>query len=145
MLQSFLDAVMASSSASSTTTLSIPRDYAYVIGVWLLFWLQQSIIFVLPVAKQRKATGIAAPTLYPTDKQIDQLKLKPAQVQTYLCAQRVHQQNVEFLVVYTPLLLISGLNHPARAAAAGLLVWLGRLVFALGYWAGPTKRNLGAW
>jgi hypothetical protein len=48
--------------------------------------------------------------LYPTDKLISSLKLSPEQVDKYLCVQRVHQNNMEFLVMFFPMLLLAGFH-----------------------------------
>ena len=94
---------------------------------------------------QRKATKISPPTIYPTDSQIKDLKLTPEQVEKYLCAQRVHQNNLEFLAVFLPIFLLAGLHEPRTAALAGAVVWVGRMVTALGYWSAPGARIYGGW
>ena len=52
---------------------------------------------------------------------------------------------MEFLVTFTPILLLAGLENPMHAAYAGAVVWLGRLVTAIGYWHGANKRSFGGW
>ena len=52
---------------------------------------------------------------------------------------------MEFLVTFTPILLLAGLENPIHAAYAGAVVWLGRLVTAIGYWHGANKRSFGGW
>lgn len=49
---------------------NIPSNFGYVAAVSVAFWVQQSVLFVIPVVQQRIATGIKAPTLYPTDKEV---------------------------------------------------------------------------
>eukprot|EP01032_Pedospumella_encystans_P031039 gene31039-35027_t len=127
------------------SAIQIPAEYGYVLIVALAFWIQQNIIFVIPVGLQRSKTGIKPPVLYPNDKLITNLKLSESQVDKYMCAQRVHQNNIEFLVMYFPLFLISSLENPVHAAAAGAAVWLGRMVTALGYWNNASSRIYGAW
>jgi hypothetical protein len=41
--------------------------------------------------------------------------------------------------------LLSSLENPIHAAAAGALVWLGRLITAMGYWNSTESRIYGAW
>lgn len=77
--------------------------------------------------------------------QIHELKLSPDAVGKYMRAQRVHQNNVEFLTVFQPMLLLAGMYSPIHAAAAGALVWVGRMVTALGYWHSAEARSYGAW
>lgn len=125
--------------------IMLPEKYEYVLAVLLGFWVQQSIIFVIPVVRQRISTGIKAPTLYPTDSEIKDLKLSPEQVGNYMRAQRVHQNNVEFLVTYVPMLLAAGFQNPVHAAIAGAVVWAGRMVTALGYWQSASARSYGGW
>ena len=126
-------------------SIEIPAEYGYVIAVALALWFQQAVIFVIPIGMQRMKTKISPPTLYPTDRQIKELALTDQQVDNYMCAQRVHQNNMEFLVVFFPMLLIAGLENAKYTAIAGAAVWLGRLVTAIGYWHGAGKRVIGGW
>lgn len=123
----------------------IPNEYGYAILVAVAFWVQQSVLFVIPIAMQRSQTGIKAPYLYPTDKLVKDLSLSEAQVECYMCAQRVHQQNVEFLTIFFPIFFLGTLANPIHAAAAGALVWVGRMITAIGYWKGAGHRIYGAW
>ena len=107
--------------------------------------LQQAFVFVIPVAMARKKTGIQAPVLYPNDSLIKELKLNKEQVDKYLCVQRVHQNNVEFLVVFWPVYFLCGLVDPMGSAYAGAVVFGGRMATAIGYWHGANKRVFGAW
>lgn len=83
--------------------------------------------------------------MYPSDKLISTLKLSEKQVNSYMCAQRVHQNNMEFLVIFFPILLLAGLYNPINTAIAGSLVWIARLVVAIGYWKSAEHRIYGAW
>ena len=125
--------------------IALPDKYGYVLAVLLAFWVQQAIIFVIPVATQRRKTGIKPPTLYPNDSEIKELKLSPEAVGDYMRAQRVHQNNLEFLLTFLPILLIAGLHNAENVAIAGAIVWLGRLVTAIGYWQSASARSYGAW
>jgi hypothetical protein len=44
-----------------------------------------------------------------------------AQVNENLCVQRVHQNNVEFLSAYFPVMIIAMLGYPMQTANAGAL------------------------
>jgi uncharacterized membrane protein YecN with MAPEG domain len=123
----------------------LTTEYGYVLLVAVAFYLQHQILFIIPVVRQRGATGIKAPVLYPNDKLVSNLKLSESQVDAYMRAQRVHQNNMEFMCVYFPLYLISALENPTHAAAAGAVVWLGRLIGAIGYWHSSSGRIFGAW
>ena len=125
--------------------VEIPAQYGYVIAVFLAFWVQQNVIFVIPIAMQRSKTNIKPPTLYPTDSQIKELKLSEDVVNSYMCTQRVHQNNVEFLSCFLPLMLLAGLFNAEHAAIAGAIVWAGRMVTALGYWKSAGARMYGGW
>lgn len=125
--------------------IAVPKEYGYVLLVAVAFWIQQALIFVIPVVVQRNKTGIKAPVLYPNDKLVTELKLSDHQVGEYMRAQRVHQNNVEFLCIYFPMFLLSALENPTHAAAAGALVWLGRMVTALGYWKSVSAKSYGGW
>jgi len=117
--------------------VEIGKDFGYVVLVALMLYVQQAWIFVIPVAIQRNKTKILPPTLYPRDSEIKELKLSPGQVKSYLSAQRVHQNNVEFLVAFWPLFLIAGVFFPLQASIAGFVVFLGRLCYGIGYWIAP--------
>mmetsp|Transcript_3927 Transcript_3927/g.6160 ORF Transcript_3927/g.6160 Transcript_3927/m.6160 type:complete len:153 (-) Transcript_3927:109-567(-) len=124
--------------------IDIPASYGYVVGVAVGLWIQQ-ILFTIPVGLQRSKTGIKPPTLYPNDKLITTLKLSPEAVDTYNRTQRVHQNNMEFLVIYFPMLLLAGIKNAEHAAIAGAVVIAGRFVTALGYYSSAEKRILGGW
>lgn len=125
--------------------INLPPDFGYVIAVMLAFWVQQSVIFVIPIASARSNTGIQPPVLYPNDSLIKELKLTDEQVDNYMRAQRVHQNNMEFLCAFMPIFFVAGLYNPMHTAIAGALVWAGRLATAIGYWRSAKLRILGAW
>jgi hypothetical protein len=128
-----------------SSSVEITHEHGYAVAVILALWFQQSIIFVIPVALVRKKFGIVPPTLYPRDAQVKSLSLSETQVDEYLRAQRVHQNNVEFLTVFFPIIMISSIFFPMQSAYAGALVWSGRMVTAIGYWKSANKRVWGAW
>ena len=110
-----------------------------------MFLLQQ-IVLVLPVVKQRISTGIKAPTLYPRDGQIKELKLAPYQVENYMRAQRAHQNNVEFTSVFMALFLVTGLfpEVTLHVALAGAASRRGRVTL-LSTFSEASGGPLGAW
>ena len=123
--------------------IELTKEHGYVLAVILAFWIQQSIIYVIPVVKQRGATGIKAPTLYPRDSEIKEKKLTDKQVDDYMRVQRVHQNNVEFLVCFIPLLVIAAIANAEHAAYAGAFVWAGRMVSSMGYYVSADSRIYG--
>ena len=127
------------------TTVHIPVDsqYGYVVCLGILFFLQQQLFFIIPVALARRKYGIKPPTLYPSDSLIKSLKLSEEDVQKYNSTQRVHQNNVEFLVTFLPLFLLAGLHDPMQTFYAGLVVFIGRTITAIGYYHNPNSRVFG--
>jgi len=123
--------------------VDIPAEYGLVVAMALALYLQQTVLFVIPVIMQRRKTGIAPPTLYPTDSQIKELKLTSAQVDGYLRAQRVHQNNLEFLPIFYPMMLLAGLHNPLHTFYAAIVVFLGRLAFFIGYNISASARVFG--
>ena len=73
--------------------IELTKDHGYAIGVACALWFQQSIVFTIKVGLKRREVGIKPPTLYPNDSEIKSLKLTPEQVDSYMCTQRVHQNN----------------------------------------------------
>ena len=122
--------------------MNIKKDYGYVLFVGLLLYLTQQLLLIVPVIKERSSTGIKAPTLYPRDSEIEELKLTKEQVDSYLRAQRAHQNNVELMSVFMPIFLITGLFEPRKVAIAGLIVLVFRILGGIGYLYG--KRMVGA-
>ena len=55
------------------------------------------------------------------------------QVNSYYCAQRAHQNSMEFYSVFMGLYLITGLFEPTNVAIAGAVVAFFRLVGGLAY------------
>ena len=117
----------------STYNITLSADHGWFLASVVGFYLQQAIVFVIPVVKQRLATGIKAPTLYPSDSEIKKLNLTETQVADYTRAQRVHQNNMEFLSCYMPIYLMSGLLDPLLTAKAGAAILALRCVNAAGY------------
>jgi hypothetical protein len=74
------------SNSVTMTTINLDKEYGYVVLVAVGFWVLQ-FLFMIPIGLLRNKTGIKPPTLYPTDKQITNLKLSPEEVDTYMRAQ----------------------------------------------------------
>ena len=128
-----------------TIPLELTSDHGYAIAVLLAIWFQQQFIFTIKVAMARSKFKIQPPTLYPRDSEVKAAQLTPEQLDEYMCTQRVHQNNVEFLSTYLPVMVIAMMGYPSKTAYAGAVVWLGRMAVALGYWNGAGKRAAGAW
>lgn len=65
------------------------------------------------------------------------------QVDSYMCVQRVHQNNVEFLSCYFPIMILAMLGNPTKTFYASVVVFLGRMVTAIGYYGAAKKRVAG--
>jgi len=122
--------------------MNIKKEYGYVLILGLLLYITQQVLMIIPVMRERRSTKIKAPTLYPRDSEIKNLNLSEDDVLNYYRAQRVHQNNVEAMSVFMPLFLIAGIFQPIKAAIAGSIVWVFRLVGGIGYLYG--KRMYGA-
>lgn len=62
-----------------------------------------------------------------------------------MCVQRMHQNNVEFLSCYFPVMLLAMINYPTETFYGSTVVLLGRGVTAVGYYSGAKKRVMGGW
>lgn len=122
--------------------MNIKKEYGYVLIMSLLLYITQQLLMLIPVMKERSSSNIKAPILYPRDSEIKELGLNKEQVLNYYRAQRVHQNNVEVMSVFMPLFLIAGFFEPTKVAIAGAIVWVFRLVGAIGYLYG--NRMYGA-
>lgn len=131
--------------AMGTVTVDLTPEHGWFFFSVLALVLQQALVFVIPVAIKRRKTGIKPPVLYPNDSLVKELKLSKEQVEGYLCVQRVHQNNVEFLVTFWPVYFLCGLVDPMNTAYAGAVVLAGRMATAIGYWHGANKRVIGGW
>ena len=122
--------------------MEIKKEFGYVLFVAVMLYLTQQLLLIIPVIKERRSTGIKAPTLYPRDSEIKKLNLSEQQVESYLRAQRAHQNNVEVMSVFMPIFLIAGLFEPKNVAIAGLIVLIFRIIGGLAYLYG--RRMYGA-
>ena len=71
-------------------------------------------------------------------------KLSYKQWYEFNSAQRAHYNFVEWIASTIALILIGGVYFPIVSAALGLAVFLGRLIYAIGYAVGgPNGRLIG--
>lgn len=71
-------------------------------------------------------------------------KLSYKQWYEFSSAQRAHYNFLEWIASTLALLLIAGVYFPIPSAALGLAVFLGRLIYAIGYAnGGPQGRLIG--
>jgi len=124
-------------------SIELTQEHGKCIAALVLLWIQQQLVFVIPVALARKRTGIQPPTLYPRDSEIKALNLSAKDVDSYMCAQRVHQNNMEFLTCFLPIMILAMLDSPTATYKAAIVVLVGRMVTALGYYKGASKRVFG--
>ena len=124
-------------------SIELTQEHGKCIAVLVLLWIQQQLVFVVAVALARMRTGIQPPTLYPRDSEIKALNLSAKDVDSYMCAQRVHQNNMEFLSCYFPVMILAMLNSPTATYQASIVVFVGRMVKGFGYYRGASKRLLG--
>ncbi|KAJ6591153.1 hypothetical protein DFH09DRAFT_1420123 [Mycena vulgaris] len=93
---------------------------------------------IVSVSTHRKAAGVAYPQLY-ADKV--EAAASPAAFK-FNCAQRVHQNTLEYLPGLYVMTLIFGVKYPVLAASSLGLWVLGRVAYGVGYVTGdPEKRN----
>eukprot|EP00986_Skeletonema_menzelii_P015674 scaffold12351_cov141-Skeletonema_menzelii.AAC.7 len=126
-------------------TIELTAEHGKCIAVLVLLWIQQQLVFAIAVAVARKKSCIDAPTLYPRDSEIKKLNLSEKDVDSYMCVQRVHQNNVEFLTCFFPVMLLAMIDNPNKTFYASIVVLMGRMVTALGYYRGASKRVAGGW
>ena len=126
-------------------SIELTEEHGKCIAVFIALWLQQQVVFAGAVGMARSKSGVKPPTLYPRDSEIKALNLSAKQVDSYMCAQRMHQNNVEFLTCYFPVMILAMLGDPTNTFYASIVVFLGRLVTAIGYYSGAEKRIAGGW
>lgn len=95
-----------------------------LLAVLTYFWTS------LGVAGARRKSGIAAPAMVGDDG-LER-------------AVRIHYNTLEWMPIFLPSLWLFGLYWDEKIAAGAALVWIvGRVVYALGYAADPSKRSTG--
>merc|ERR1712083_440090 len=118
--------------SADMVAINVSPEYGYVVlagasMIFVNFWK------IMRIGKMRKQLGIKYPQMYS-----DQHPL-------FNCYQRAHQNTLEFVPYFYPVLLTAGLRHPIGAAACGFIFSIGRVIYALGYSSGdPEKRIPGA-
>lgn len=115
----------------STFSLTVPRDYGYVVLVGVGS-IPVNMWMVLRVCAARRKYGIQLPTMY-SDTNV-----------VFNCIQRSHQHFLEYYPQTLMMLFLSGFEYPKVAAGAGVVYLAGRVVYAIGYSSGdPNKRLFG--
>ncbi|CAE6451865.1 hypothetical protein RSOLAG22IIIB_03809 [Rhizoctonia solani] len=118
-------------------TITLPENYGYValaaISTGFLTAFQ-----TIVVSKARKQAKIEYPRLYAEkqeqDKSVDAFKFN--------CAQRAHQNTLEWLPHVLFFTTFLGLRRPVLAASLGALWSASRVLYTIGYASGdPKKRN----
>ena len=126
-----------------TISIDLTPEHGKCLAVLVALWFQQQFVFAIKVALARHKYGIQPPTLYPRDSEIKEKQLTSDDVDSYMCTQRVHQNNVEFLVGFLPVMLVTMLPYPTETFYASLVVLVGRMTTAFGYYMGASKRTIG--
>ncbi|QRV72883.1 glutathione S-transferase, microsomal [Ceratobasidium sp. AG-Ba] len=120
-----------------SVTITLPEHYGYVVLAavstgFLTAW-QTSY-----VSSGRKKAGVKYPQMYAEREQME----KDPEAVRYNCAQRAHQNTLEWLPHVLFFLPFLGLRHPIAAASLGAGWNVGRILYTLGYTTGdPAKRN----
>ncbi|CAE6531311.1 unnamed protein product [Rhizoctonia solani] len=120
-----------------TTTITLPENYGYValaaISTGFLTTFQIGL-----VSKARKRSGIEYPRLY-ADKEEQN---KSIEALKFNCAQRAHQNTLEWLPHVLFFTTFLGLRRPILAASLGAAWSASRVLYTIGYASGdPKKRN----
>lgn len=89
------------------------------------------------IMKARKAFNIPYPALYAesTHKNANEFN----------CVQRAHQNSLENLISFYPMLILAGVRFPITAAVAGLMYNVGRIMYFKGYCTGDPKKRMNGW
>lgn len=86
------------------------------------------------VMKARKAFNVPYPTLYAESTHKN--------AKEFNCVQRAHQNSLENLIDFYPMLILAGIRYPITAAVAGLLYNVGRIFYFKGYCTGDPKARV---
>ncbi|KAH9486553.1 Microsomal glutathione S-transferase 3 [Psilocybe cubensis] len=117
-------------------SVTLPDSFGYV-GASLL-----STVFLLlgqgsTVGKYRKRAGIAYPQMYAEKAQADASK----DAFQFNCAQRAHQNTLEYIPLVYAITIMTGIKYPIFAASSCALWTLSRISYSRGYiQGGPEKR-----
>jgi glutathione S-transferase len=102
-----------------------------------LFPFLQHIYMASGVMKARKAFNIPYPTLY--------AESSDKNAKEFNCVQRAHQNSLENLISFYPMLILAGVRFPVTATVAGLLYNFGRVLYFNGYCTGDPKKRMNGW
>ncbi|KAK7042324.1 MAPEG family [Favolaschia claudopus] len=122
---------------SYTISLTLPPGSSYVAAA-TLSTLYVLIFQIRTVIKLRTKAGIKYPRLYADEKQM----AENPNALAFNCAQRAHQNTLEYLPILYTSTLLTALKYPIPAACA-LGVWsVSRIAYTIGYSSGnPGKRQ----
>ncbi|KAF5388561.1 hypothetical protein D9757_004597 [Collybiopsis confluens] len=119
------------------SVIVVPQGLSYVAGSLLttaLLLAGQSTV----VSKYRKAAGIEYPQAY---AEVNEVKASKDALK-FNCAQRAHQNTLEYLPIIHTTTLISALKFPKFAALACAIWSVSRVLYTFGYVSvGPAQRN----
>jgi glutathione S-transferase len=119
------------------STVVVPHTFPYITAAIL------STAFVLigqaaVVAKTRRVAGIKYPQLYAEKAEAEASK----DAYRFNCAQRAHQNTLEYFPIILTTTLVTSLKFPILAAAACGLWSFSRIAYTRGYTTGdPAKRH----
>lgn len=121
--------------------LVLAPGFGFVAASAVAGWLVHHVYMAMGVMKARKASGVKYPTLYASEADCKDEKLR----KQYNCTQRAHQNSLENLPSFYALLLAVGLKYPVTSAVGAAFYLLGRILYFNGYATGvPDKRMNGS-
>jgi len=117
------------------TTITIPKEYGYVIGSGVLSALVMQFL-AGRVGRAREKSGVKYPYLYADQAVAEKDKSK----YEFNCIQRGHQNALESYPQFLFMLAFGGIKHPLIASVGALDWCVGRVLYAIGYTEGPDSR-----
>ncbi|CAE6531317.1 unnamed protein product [Rhizoctonia solani] len=119
------------------TTITLPDNYGYVALAAISTGFLTAFQTIL-VSKARKRSGVEYPRLYAEKEE----QAKSIEALKFNCAQRAHQNTLEWLPHVLFFTTFLGLRRPVLAASLGALWSTSRVLYTIGYVSGdPKKRN----
>eukprot|EP00842_Homolaphlyctis_polyrhiza_P002798 jgi/Hompol1/3519/HPOL_006582-RA len=121
------------------TTITLLPEHGYAAGVSILtaLWVMS---LSVRVGAARRAAGVPYPYVFAERSEAEKDKKK----HLFNCAQRAHQNQLEFLPIYSTLFTIAAIEHPLIASITGLVYLFSRYLYTVGYCTGdPAKRTQG--
>jgi glutathione S-transferase len=129
--------------ARRRTPRSYPENYGLVFG-GLFATAAANLYCAINVSIHRKKFGIKYPALYASEAEHLSKECKAADVVTFNCAQRAHQNTLESLTGVQLQGALVGLLYPRFAGSCLGLYAVGRVLYCNGYTAkGPSGRMAG--